>query len=98
MATSKIVKMQDVIKTRYYTFNNLIQYSPGSYYLTIDDVRTKAGLPKNAQVISASLAGWGGLGTGPNVEVSTNDKLWIFFSPGSNITENSYAEVRFCYA
>ena len=96
MASSKI-QYKKQIKTKNFKFNNLAQYSPTTYYLAINDVKTAAGIPSNALIINASLAGWAGLGTGPNVELANDDKIWIFYPNESSITSSSYAEVRFVY-
>lgn len=80
-----------------YKFENLAQYSPTSYYLTISGVKAKVGIPSGARVISASIAGWTGLGTNPAVEMISDDSMYVFFTSGISITSSSYVTVRFIY-
>ena len=80
-----------------YKFENLAQYSSTSYYLTISGIKAKAGIPSSARVISASIAGWTGLGTNPAVELISDDSMYVFFTSGISITSSSYVTVRFIY-
>lgn len=95
MAVSMI--KNESVKFKAFRFENLTQYSPTSYYLQITDIRAKAGLPANCKILNASLNGWGGLGTSPNVELVSDNSLYVFFQSGQAITETAYVTIRFCY-
>lgn len=75
----------------------MAQYSPGTYYLIIREIKAKAGIPSNAEIISASMSGWGGLGVNPNIELNSSDDLWVFYTPNTSITADAYVTVRFVY-
>lgn len=81
-----------------YTFTNLAQYNPQGYYLGIPNIRSKAGIPTNAIIVSATLYGWGYLGSG-QVAVAMNgeDGLYIEYLPGYTISSSSYVNIRFVY-
>lgn len=85
------------IKFKNYKFENLAQYTNQGYYLQISNIREKAGLPNNAQLVSASLNGWSSVGQYPNVQLIGNDDVYVFYPPNSTITSSSYVTVRFAY-
>lgn len=95
MAIDKI-KNND-IKQTIYTFNNLTQYNPASYYFYIGDLLTKLGLPSNALLISCNVYGWNSLGTYLSVNLSDNNQLLVFYTNGWAISAASYVTVRFQY-
>lgn len=88
---SKSIKFKD------YKFENLAQYTNQGYYLQISNIRAKAGLPSNAQLVSASINGWSNVGQYPSVQLIGNDSLYVFYPNGSTITSASYITVRFAY-
>ncbi len=95
MAVSTI--KNESIKLKHFTFSDLSQYSPSAYYLAIDGLKAKAGLPSSSRLINVSLTGWAGLGTAPNVELGGDDNMWVFYSPNTVIASTSYVTVRFAY-
>jgi hypothetical protein len=87
----------NTIKIKSFNFTNLAQYSPSGYYLYITGVKAKADIPSNATLINASISGWSGLGTTPNVQLSNDDQITVFFTSGTSITSSSRITVRFAY-
>ena len=79
------------------TISNLSQYSPGSYYLSVSDLKTKAGLPSSATIVSITLQGWAGLGTSPGVGLQGSNGLYVLYSSGTSITSSSYVTVLIAY-
>lgn len=86
------------VLTKTYKFENLAQYTGGgAYYRYINGVKTKAGLPTNSTILAASMAGWGGLGAAPNVQLANDDGIWVMFPNGHTLTASSYVTMRFVY-
>lgn len=85
---------------KWYSFSNLTQIATiYSYYMEIANVKTLAGLPANASIVNANLAGWTGLGTSGavNVSLAGADTIYVLFTGGTTITSSSRVTVRFIY-
>ena len=95
MANGKIPKT--AVKIKAFTFRDLTQYSPQSYYFYIAGIKSKAGIPSEAMVVNASVGGWSGLGTAPNVQLAADDTILVLFTYGTTITNDAYITVRFAY-
>lgn len=85
------------IKVKSVTLNNLAQYTVSGYYVTVPDIRTKAGIPASSNIIALTLTGWSGLGTTPNLGLSGTGALWVFFTSGTSITSSSYVILNITY-
>lgn len=92
----KVLNDKFTPKKKTYTFSNLAQYSPGPYYLLISNVASKAGFSPTF-IISASMTGWAGLGTNPNVTLTDSGQIYVFYTYNTSITSSSYVAVRFVY-
>ena len=86
------------LQTAVYNFTNLAQYSTFGYYLDITNVHSKMGIPTNALIVSATVHGWGYLGSGPiSIGTNGNDGFWLLYQNGFTITSNSYVIIRAVY-
>ena len=86
------------ILTKTYRFDNLAQYTGGgAYYRYINDVKTKAGLPANSTILTATMNGWGGISASPNVQMMSGETLLVTYANGHTLTASSYVTVRFVY-
>jgi len=96
VADGPMKKVQE-IKTKLFKFDNLAQYSPSSYYLSITGVKAITGIPSSATILSVNVAGWSGLGTAVGVGMNTSDGIYVFFSNGWTVSSASYITVQFAY-
>lgn len=53
----------NTLKTKFYNFTNLAQYELHGYYLVINNIKSKIGLPSTARLLVADNAGWSLLGS-----------------------------------
>ena len=96
MATGPIQKKTEP-KIVGHQFTNLAQYNPSAYYLSIPGVKAACGIPNSATILSATVAGWSGLGTSVGVGIDGSDGLYVFFTNGWTISSSSYITVRIAY-
>ena len=80
-----------------YSFSNLAQYNPGTYYLTIPNIRSKMNIPNDAIIISATLYGWANLGQNAVIGMSGENAFYILYTAGTSINTGSYVNVRVVY-
>lgn len=78
-------------------FTNLAQYNPGTYYLTIPEIKSKSGIPSNATIIAANIREWKDLGDIVNVGINTTGGIYVLYTPGHNISSTSSITVQIAY-
>lgn len=80
-----------------YDFKGLNQYNPGSYYLTIPNIRSTMNIPNDAIIISATLYGWGDLGQNAVIGMSGENAFYVLYTPGHTIVAGSHVNIRVVY-
>lgn len=85
------------IQKKTYKFTNLAQYTTHTYYLSVTNAWSTAGIPSGAEILSATIRGWSGLGNTVNIGFDGDKNMYVFYQSGTTITSSSYITVQIVY-